>query len=128
MAELLKNQFFQPPFIKGLAKHIQTKYPSFESISFEQDVLNSEWKNLELKGRMTHIATVLGHSLPKDYTQSIEILSNVVHEFDGFDGMVFPEFVRLFGLEHWSTSMDALELFTQYSSGEFAIRNFIVLE
>ncbi len=128
MAELLKNQFFQPPFIKSLAENIKAKYPVFDSISFEKDVLNSEWENLELKGRMTHIATVLGHCLPKDYIQSIEILSNVVHEFDGFDGMVFPEFVRLFGLEHWSTSVDALELFTQYSSGEFAIRNFILHE
>lgn len=126
MAELLKNQFFQPQFISELSKHIKTHYTDFDPSSFEKHVFNTEWETLELKGRMTHIATVLGEHLPKDYKVAINILAKLVHKFDGFDGMIFPEFVRLFGLDYWSVSMDALELFTQYSSGEFAIRNFIL--
>ena len=128
MAELLKNQFFQRPFIQKLAERIRSTNPQFNAELFEKAVFNSEWDSLELKGRMTHIALALGNHLPKEYERAIETLSYIVHEFEGFDGMVFPEFTRLFGLDHWLVSMNALELFTQYSSGEFAIRYFIQQE
>ena len=111
-----------------LADIFMSTSPQFNAELFEKAVFNSEWDSLELKGRMTHIALALGNHLPKEYERAIETLSYIVHEFEGFDGMVFPEFTRLFGLDHWLVSMNALELFTQYSSGEFAIRYFIQQE
>ncbi|MEM9389657.1 MAG: DNA alkylation repair protein [Bacteroidota bacterium] len=128
MAELLKNQFFQPAFIQKLGEKIKSTSSQFKVEPFEKDIFNSEWDSLELKGRMTHIALALGSHLPEEYERAIEVLSQIVHEFEGFNGMVFPEFTRLFGLDHWLVSMNALELFTQYSSGEFAIRHFILQE
>ncbi|MDZ7819313.1 MAG: DNA alkylation repair protein [Aliarcobacter sp.] len=40
--------------------------------------------------------------------------------------MVFQDFVEVFGLDDFDESMKALEVFTQDSSSEFAIRQFIL--
>jgi 3-methyladenine DNA glycosylase AlkC len=39
--------------------------------------------------------------------------------------MVFPDFVEVYGLDDWASSIPALEFFTQFMSAEFAIRPFI---
>ncbi|TRX61319.1 DNA alkylation repair protein [Fulvivirga sp. M361] len=126
MAEPLKNQFFQPPFITALGNSLQEEYEHFNAKQFTQDVLNNIWTDLELKGRMTHISQQLHKQLPESFPEAVNILSKVVHTFTGFDGMVFPDYVQHYGLNHWNESMDALALFTQYSSSEFAIRPFIM--
>ncbi len=126
MAELLKDQFFQPGFIKELGQAIHQNFHSFDTRAFGEDVFNDPWDQLELKGRMSHIATMLQKHLPHDFPKALGILKKVVSRFNGFDAMVFPDFVRQFGLDHWELSMDALEIFTQYSSAEFAIRSFII--
>jgi 3-methyladenine DNA glycosylase AlkC len=40
--------------------------------------------------------------------------------------MIFQDFVEVFGLDDFDESMKALEVFTQDSSSEFAIRQFIL--
>ena len=126
MAELLKNQFFQPSFVKDLGRKVNEVWQKFDVDTFESDVLNQQWDTLELKGKMGHIADRLFKHLPANFPKATAILSQVAPSFSGLDGMVFPEFIGRYGLEHWETSMNALEQFTQYSSGEFAIRPFII--
>ena len=40
--------------------------------------------------------------------------------------MLFPDYVECYGLEHFDSSISALETFTKYSSAEFAVRPFIM--
>lgn len=126
MAELLKNQFFQPSFIEELGYQVNKHWNRFDTKAFQAGVLDQQWDSLELKGRMGHIADKLFHHLPAEFPKAIEILSKTAPNFSGFDAMVFPDFVGKYGLDHWEASMNALELFTQYSSGEFAIRPFLI--
>ncbi|MEO1050371.1 MAG: DNA alkylation repair protein [Bacteroidota bacterium] len=126
MAELLKNQFFQPAFHQALAKAINRVHPNFSEDEFMSKVYNDRWDGMELKERMKHTALTLRQLLPEDYLKALDVLKKVCHHFQGFDGMVFPDFVEQFGLDYPEVSLDALELFTQYSSSEFAIRPFIV--
>ena len=126
MAELLKNQFFQPAFLEKLRALLTEINPVFASEKFQELVYDEEWGNEELKQRMAHISRALHQTLPSNYEQAIEILMKVAPHFNGFDGMIFPDYVGQFGLEHWEKSMEALELFTQYSSSEFAIRPLIL--
>lgn len=125
MAELLKDRYFQPAFFDKLAKAIAQVYPSFDSKKFKQLLYTNQWQALELKARMRHAANCLHQTLPQDYPQAIEILSKVAPQFNDFDGMLFPDFVEVYGLNDWDTSIAALELFTQSSSSEFAIRPLI---
>jgi len=43
----------------------------------------------------------------------------------GFENMLFPDFVEVYGLKEWEASIAALEEFTQLMSAEFAVRPFI---
>lgn len=126
MAEPLKNQLFQRPFFDLLSKKIGEKYADWDHNRFFELLYNDQWEELELKQRLNHAAITLGKSLPNNYEYALSILIKVVPFFSGFNGMLFSEFVKIHGLELPQTSLDALEVFTQFGSAEFAIRPFIL--
>lgn len=125
MPEPLKNMF-NKVYLDNFADVFIKVYPSFDKTKFLKLVFNKEWEQKELKQRMRHISVCLHAVLPSDYKQSTEILKKAVINFNGFLSMIFPDYVEVYGLDDYKTSIPALELFTQYGSSEFAIRHFIV--
>lgn len=125
MAQILK-ELYSYEYVTSLAMAVKTVHNEFDSEEFIFSVLNDSWKEEELKMRMRHISESLKHFLPADYKRSISILMKITHLFSDFTAMFFPDFVECFGLEDFETSITALELFTKYSSSEFAVRQFII--
>lgn len=125
--EPLKHMY-TPELLQNFARRVSAVYPDFDQSGFLAAVFDSGWDNLELKDRFRHIAQVLGQYLPADYEQAILLLEALTGECRGFPYMFFPEFVCLYGLEHWDTSLRALRSFTSSSSSEFAVRPFIELD
>jgi len=125
MPEPLKNMFSKD-YLNNFADAFKKKYPKFDKSKFLNLVFDSEWDKKELKQRMRHISICLHEVLPDDYREAIEILKKSVIHFKGFLSMVFPDYVEVYGLNNYKASMNALELFTQFGSSEFAIRPFIV--
>jgi 3-methyladenine DNA glycosylase AlkC len=123
--EPLKN-IYSSEYISSLAFAISQYYTDFNTYNFTNSIMNSQWDSLELKERMSHIAATLREYLPKKYHNSLEILKKASTHFNGMEAMYFQEYVALYGLEDWDESMSALEVFTQDSSSEFAIREFIL--
>jgi len=126
MAEALKDRYFQKPFFERLVREIEIQYPEFQQDDFYLELFDKHWEEKPLKEMMMHSALVLRECLPDDYLQTLKILKSICHKFCDFDAMIFPDIVRQFGLEHYDESMQALELFTQYSTSEFAIRPYII--
>ncbi|MCB9422520.1 MAG: DNA alkylation repair protein [Ardenticatenaceae bacterium] len=126
MPEPLKNMF-NPQSVTALGEAIQSNYPAFDLAGFKTAVFTPNWESLELKQRMRHIATSLRPFLPADYGEALAILSQALPLLNeqSFEKMVFPDFVEVFGLDDYETSIPALEYFTQFMSAEFAIRPFI---
>ena len=125
MAEPLKN-LYSKSLINAVAEQIRIEYSSFDVESFERKVLSDGWDKLELKARMRRLSEVLGRYLPQNYKAAIDILKPVSSNFSGLEHMFFPDFVEVHGLDHVTTSLDALQHFTANSSSEFAIRPFIL--
>lgn len=125
MAEPLKL-LYSKAFIEKLASTIKTNYPSFKTKPFVSAVLNDEWESLELKQRMRHITNCMHRFLPVEYPEQISILMATAPSFSGFLAMIFPDFVEVYGLNDYQTSVSALAHFTCYSSSEFAVRPFLV--
>ncbi len=125
MPELLKNAYTKA-YIINLATQIKTVYPEFNSGNFITAVLDKHWGKRELKDRMYHIAHCLKNHIQLPYPKSISVLSKVVSQFGSYEAMLFPAYIECYGLDDWETSIKALELFTQYSSSEFAVRVFIM--
>ena len=73
MAEQLKY-LYNEKFIEQLSQNIKPYYKDFKEKEFYNSIFDESWDSLELKQRMRHISTILFEYLPKDYTESINIL------------------------------------------------------
>ncbi len=120
----LKDEF-NKAFIEELGNKISEKATSFNRNSFLKSIINDNWEERELKDRMRFITTNINSHLNFPYSKQIEILSQIVDEYGGLKGMLFPDFIQVYGLDDLKTSLKAIELFTVYSTSEFAIRPFI---
>ncbi len=106
-------------------------YPKFDQQRFLDLVLDKAWSQRELKQRMRHISTCLNQTLTNSYRQNIEILKQTAtfikkDKMSGLSLVIFADYVEVFGLDDFATSIIALEFFTEYGSSEFAIRHFLV--
>ncbi len=126
MAEPLKNIFFTEAVIKTLAGALKKAWGDFDERAFLSAVFDRTWKKRELKQRLRHITLCMRAALPADYARALAILEEAAPALQGFDGLVFPDYVELYGRGDWSRSLKTLRKFTRYSSAEFAIRPFLV--
>ena len=126
MAEQLINQYLTPTFVASLGDHMQSVYPSWDHHQFKKDLYDDEWETRALKQRMNHVSVCLKKNLPFSYLETLEVLKKVCIHFTSLEGMVFSDFVEQFGQDNLEASLEALALFTQHGSGEFAIRPFII--
>jgi 3-methyladenine DNA glycosylase AlkC len=122
----LKDVFFTEAFVYTLAERLQQAYPAFDRQTFTREVLSETFAEMALKEKMRHISLTLHAHLPANYPQALDVLLQVAPHFDGFDAMVFPDFVEVYGLDHWEESLTAMETFNRNASAEFAIRPFLV--
>jgi len=130
MPDLLKNMYNQNSIHK-LASDIKSVHSSFRADEFLKSIMDDTWHTLELKARVRQISTNLGKYLPANYSEALKIIDKVVmnySDFDSFFGIIFPDFVEVYGQDekHWDLSINALERYTPYSSSEFAVRPFII--
>jgi len=124
MSKLLKDEI-NSKNIKKLAVLVNRQKASFDVVKFENAILDNDWQALSLKQRVRKIAIQLGADLDCSYIESIQLLKDVSVKFSGLFHFVFADFVELFGLGDYETSMDALAIFTVNSTAEFAIRAFL---
>ncbi|WP_332629637.1 DNA alkylation repair protein [Halalkalibacter flavus] len=114
-------------FVESLTKAIKTEYPNYDRAVCHQLIFQRDWQNLALKKRMRRITEALYETLPKDYTEALRILTLVDPSLkEGLSGLIFPDYVEQYGMNHWNQSMQALKEFTQYSTSEFAVRPFLL--
>lgn len=124
MADTLAERFSEQ-FLHEFAAIVKQAYSSFNSEHFLQLVFDEQWHEKQLKQRIRHISVSLGQTLPSSYAEAVAILSDISPQCVGFEYLFFPDFIEVYGLEHWETSMQALAQFTSSSSSEFAVRPFI---
>lgn len=132
----LKDQLFNPEKVAYLAALFAEAYPAFPTEAFCEEV-TAAFPTLELKERITHIATVLHHRLPPDYLEAVGIIlqalppeldpSKTDDDFGDFIIAPLSAFVATYGCtaEYLDVSLNALREITKRFSCEDAIRYFI---
>jgi 3-methyladenine DNA glycosylase AlkC len=121
------KDMFNRETVQSLAQAVKAELPGFQEKKFISKVFDENWESLALKQRVRQITHVLGELLTDDYPLNLDILKRSIPHLgeQGFEKMVFPDYVEVYGLDDWEHSIKALEDFTQHVSGEFAIRPFI---
>ena len=122
--EPLKNHY-NYEYVSRLGRVLAESQAPFSIEDFVAGVMGTDWEDLELKQRMRRITTTMRDVLPQDYKSAIAILNKAAASFEGFLAMFFPEYIELYGLDDWETSLPALGWMTRFSSSEFAVRPFI---
>ncbi len=125
--EPLKN-ILNGDFVCLLAKAFKKADPNFDESGFQKSIIDKSWNSKELKQRIRHISDTINKFLPYPYRKQIGIVMKVAPAFRGLGALVFPDFVEVNGLNDIETSLDALEILTQFSTAEFAIRPFVSKE
>jgi 3-methyladenine DNA glycosylase AlkC len=124
MADALKDMFSRE-FYQRLGQGFHKADSNFNPGKFVKDVTKG-LQNMSLNQRMRNTTVVLKQHLPSDYKKSVAILSKVVPEFSShYTSFIFPDYIGQHGHDHFELSMEALKLFTQHGSSEFAIREFL---
>ncbi|MBN2772707.1 MAG: DNA alkylation repair protein [Prolixibacteraceae bacterium] len=125
MPEKLKDILFPREKVQYFADTIKKVYPPFNADGFIRSVCDSEWPDRELKEKMRHTTLCLHNFLPTIYQEAIDILLKIIPDVKGFEAIVLPDYVEVYGLNHWEISLPALGEFTKCGSSEFGIRPFL---
>ncbi len=132
MAQPLKD-LYSPLFFERLCKVLEICIPAFPKREFVHKVFTPDWADLELKQRTRRVTECLHCFLPNDFSKAVVQVvkiakyyqTNKVEEYT-FPLIFLPDYVELYGQNHFTESMRALEYITPLISAEFAIRSFIV--
>ena len=125
MAEKLKDILFPIGKVKLFGTVLKEVYPEFDDKNFVAAVCDDKWADRELKEKMRHTTLCLHQYLPGDFSKAVEILVEIVPKVTGFEAIVLPDYVEVYGLEHWDIALPALGELTKCGSSEFAIRPFL---
>ncbi|WP_214770341.1 DNA alkylation repair protein [Exiguobacterium sp. s133] len=93
----------------------------------QQDIKQTDWEELAFKQRVRRISTSLGSYVPREFDMAATELERLAPEFTGLAGIVFPDYIELYG-DDWDRALLALERLTPYSTAEFAVRRFLLTD
>ncbi|GAA3959704.1 DNA alkylation repair protein [Mucilaginibacter dorajii] len=106
--------------------------PGFDKEQFIGQIYSPGFDKKELKQRMRHTSVVLHQFFPADYPETVKLIKKLVDRFrsvgfgeDGLASMFLADYIEVYGLDDFETSVDALEFVTQFVSCEFAVRPFL---
>jgi len=133
MAKKLK-EYYDEKLLHFLAEKILNVKGSFNTKSFIKSSLN-ELKGLELKDRIKLIGKNIHENLEGQYPEQIKILEKILGDenltsfgtfYNYFWQWCLSSVVEQYGLEYKRESMDFIYKLTKRSTGEFAIRPFLI--
>jgi len=122
------KEMFNKAFATELSTRLKQVYPKFDEKAFLK-AIDSQLKPLELNQRMRLFSTELKMHLPEPFSLALSILKQTApHTRQGYTRLIYPDFVALYGKDHFEESLKALKYFTVLGSSEFAIREFLKLD
>lgn len=119
------KEMFNKTFYQHFASGFAAADKHFNAKTFVKDVTEG-LDALALNARLRNTSVVLKKHLPADYKKALDIMFKAAPSLQrGYTALVLPDFVGLYGKEHFSLSMEALKYFTSFGSSEFAVREFL---
>lgn len=132
MSSLLKD-IYSVGFYDKFATVLLEVIPTFSKQRFMTLTFTDEFENMALKARMRHNATVLHEFMPADFPAAVTVMEKLITRLrkqqfgeDSLAMMFLPDYIEVYGLDHFEHSVKALEFVTQFVSCEFAVRPFLL--
>ncbi len=126
-APLLK-EIFNHDRLSHFARETAAIHPVFDGERF-LTLASNGLDDLSIMQRLRQIAITFHAVLPGGFEKNIEILQTLAPRINhGFASIALPEYVALYGQDHFDLSMEALAYFTRFGSSEFAVRHFLATD
>lgn len=125
MPEKLKDILFPSEKVELFATVLKEVYTEFDAEGFLNSVCDADWPERELKQKMRHTTLCLHTYMPKEFAEAVDILIAIIPKVTGFEAIVLPDYVEVYGQDDWDISLPALGELTKCGSSEFAIRPFL---
>lgn len=116
-----------------LGEKINEVYPHFQKEAFVKTI-EKQISGKTYSQRLFIFSETLKHFLPESYPEALSILMHILGDENPNQTGMFThyywllpisKFVEMFGLNHFTPSIQAIEAITKRCTGEFAIRPFI---
>ena len=128
----LKN-LYSPAFYDRLSAVLAMSLTGFDKAKFIGLINSDGFEDKELKARMRHTAVVLHQFMPQDFGKAVTALQVIIENLreanfgeDSLACMFLPDYIEVYGLDHYDDAIKALEYVTQFTSCEFAVRPFLL--
>ncbi|TDO22609.1 DNA alkylation repair protein [Pedobacter duraquae] len=119
------KEMFNESFYRRFASAFLKADANFDAEAFVKDVTRN-MESFSLNGRLRNTSVVLHQHMDRDFESSLPVLYAAAPLLPrGYTALVLPDFVSLYGQEHFDISMQALRDFTSMGSSEFGVRTFI---
>ena len=119
------KEMFNAARFREIADLLADCQPGFDRKRFIK-LTTTGLEPLSLLQRLRHGTRALHATLPADYPAALIVLRKLAPRIEhNFVGLLLPDFVGLYGHADFDESLAALHYFTRFSSGEFAIREFL---
>jgi 3-methyladenine DNA glycosylase AlkC len=119
------KEMFNVAYYKRLAKVFSDVKPDFDGKRFVAAV-TKDIEDLSLNQRLRNTSVTLRRFLPEDFAAAVGVMKGAIAMLPpGYTNLVFPDYVGLYGQNHFEASMEALKFFTRFGSSEFAVREFL---
>lgn len=132
MGNLLKD-IYSKEFYNNFSEILREVVPSFDKNKFLNFIFSDGWSEKELKQRMRHTTLALREIFPKNFQQSAMCIDKIIHILKekymrekSVEFMFLPDYIEVYGIDDYFTSIKLIENVTQFSSCEFAVRPFVI--
>lgn len=132
MVEPFKN-LYNEAFYLTLSNHLTQCLKYFDQQAFMDMMLFEGFEQLELKERMSHTKTVVHHFMPQEFEHAAGVLITLIESLTksgvkegSVEYMFLPEYIETYGIDAFQKSVETMEVITQFTSGEFAVRPFLI--
>lgn len=124
---------YNPGFFERLCPVLSDTIPGFDERKFINKVFDNQWPDLELKQRTRQITLALRCFMPDDFILAAPMIVNLSNRLrqneeqeQSYPLIFLPDYIAVYGLDHFEISMMALGEVTKLVSAEFAVRPFLM--
>lgn len=129
----LLKELYSRAFYNQIGEVFASIVPDFDKKAFIKKIYSPGFEEKELKERMRHTSVVLHSFLPANFAKAAKLLKKAIVSFrkqnlgeDKLEYMFLPDYIEVYGIDDYTTAIDALEFTTQFVSCEFAVRPFLL--
>ena len=122
------RSMFNPALFEQIAESMSHISSAFQPEKFIRSA-NENLSDLSIMQRLRQTARSLAQALPGAFEHQLNDFYTLAPLLpQGFISIILPEFVALYGKNHFDLSMKALQFFTQFGSSEYAVRHFLMAD